>query len=356
MSLNPKSYDRLTINGQRMEKDELLEKASSVIQNQETPEWEVDMFRFVNEWLQPDEFMEVTTSGSTGNPKTLRIPKKAMLQSAFTTNHFFALNENHTALLCLSCKYIAGKMMVVRALSAGFNLITVPVSGHPLEQVNQEIDFAAMTPLQMSNELQKAKDRPFLPHTIILGGSRVSRELSRPLKHFPAQIWETYGMTETLSHIALRPVNGPHASDFFQPLPNVQISVDSHDCLVINVPGITDGALSTNDIAELQKDGSFRIKGRRDHVINTGGIKVIPEEIEKELASLLRGAFYIAAAPHPVLGQQLVLITEEKIPNKKYLLKKLKQLLPPYHAPRQIIEKERLPRTETGKIIRSSHQ
>ncbi|MFW5753922.1 MAG: long-chain fatty acid--CoA ligase, partial [Marinilabiliaceae bacterium] len=280
--------------------------------------------------------------------------KKAMLRSAFNTNDFFNLGPGHTALLCLSCKYIAGKMMVVRALAGGLHLVTVPVSGRPLQELGRPVGFAAMTPHQMSNEQQHPNN--FFPDTIILGGSPVGRQLSKGLKNCPSRIWETYGMTETLSHVALRPVNGPEASEFFQPMKGVRVSLDDRRCLVIEAEGITDRPVVTNDVAELQKDGTLRILGRIDNIINTGGIKVVPEEIEKTIATYMPAPFFISSVPHTVLGQEIVIISEKEVPEKEELLEKLKKILPPYHAPKQIIVKTPLPRTETGKLIRRSFE
>jgi len=347
-------YDKLTINGSFLDRYELLKKAEQVTNNPATPQWETELFSFIKEWLEPSEFIQIPTSGSTGTPKWIRVSKKAMLQSAFKTLAFFNLHAGQTALLCLSCKYIAGKMMVVRALAGGLHLITTPVSGRPLQQLRRHVDFAAMTPLQISNEQQKPNN--LFPVTLILGGSPVNRQLAKDLQDCPSRIWETYGMTETLSHVALRPVNGPDASDYFQPMKGVRLSLDDRRCLVIEAEGITHRPLLTNDLAELHKNGKFRIMGRIDNIINTGGIKVVPEEVEKTIAPYMAAPFFISSVAHPVLGQELVIITEQEIPEKENFLAKLKKILPPYHAPRQIIVKRPLPRTETGKFIRRSFE
>ncbi len=350
MTLDHHQYDKLKINGSFLERYELLQKAKRVKNNPDAPQWEIDLFRFIEEWLEPSEFIQISTSGSTGTPKMIPVSKKAMLRSAFNTIDFFNLLPGQTALLCLSCKFIAGKMMVVRALAGNLHLLTIPVSGRPLQTINRPVDFAAMTPLQLSNAHQASTI--FFPKTIILGGSPVSRQLSKALQDCPSCILETYGMTETLSHIALRPVNGPDASDFFQPMKGVRLSLDNRGCLVIEAEGITKRPVVTNDLAELHENGRFRIQGRIDNIINTGGIKVVPEEIENSIAPYMPAPFYISSVSHPVLGQELVIITEKEIPEKDEFLKKLKKILPPYHAPRQIIVKTPLPRTETGKIIR----
>lgn len=350
MTLDHQQYDKLRINNSLLKRDELIQKAEWVKNNPDAPQWEKDLFLFIESWLESSEFIPVPTSGSTGTPKWIQVSKKKMLRSAFNTIAFFNLYPGQTALLCLSCNYIAGKMMVVRALAGDLHLLTVPVSGRPLQTIDRPVDFAAMTPLQLSNEHQASNI--FFPKTIILGGSPVSRQLSNALQDCPSSIWETYGMTETLSHIALRPVNGQNASDFFQPMKGIRLSLDNRACLVIEAVGITNRPVVTNDLAELHENGRFRIKGRIDNIINTGGIKVVPEEVENSIAPYMPAPFYISSVSHPVLGQELVIITEKEIPEKDEFLKKLKKILPPYHAPRQIIVKTPLPRTETGKIIR----
>lgn len=352
MPLSHTKYSRLTLNGTPMEREQLLQMAGSVKEHPEPPKWESALFGFIREWLHPSEYLKVTTSGSTGRPKTIEISKSAMLKSAFNTLDFFGLSPGKHALLCLSCEYIAGKMMVVRAFAGDLDLVTVPVSGRPLKNLTRPVDFAALTPLQMSQELQQQSDHLQFLKNVILGGSPTGPELSSALQDQPFAAWETYGMTETLSHIALRRINGPSASPYFKPLKDVRLSTDERGCLVVDLPGVTRGPVVTNDIAELNEDGRFRIKGRSDNIINTGGIKVVPEEIERQISHFFKKPFFVSSLPHPVLGRELVLITEEFPTGEKELLEKIKKIVPPYHAPKQIIVKESLPRTETGKIIR----
>ncbi len=350
---NFKRYQQLTISGKRYAAPGLQALISDKLAQKRLPDWEVSLFSFLGEWLNDEDFITIHTSGSTGTPKPVQAGKDAMLQSAFNTLGFFNLKEGGLALLCLSCNYIAGKMMVVRALAGGLNLVPVPVTGHPLEKVNAPVDFAAMTPLQMSNELGVQPSRLHWLRKVILGGAPVSGELQQALNYQNFAAWETYGMTETLSHIALKSLNGAEASRWFTPLPGVTLSADARECLIIDAKGVTSGPITTNDLVELGADGRFRIKGRIDHVINSGGIKICPEEVEEQIAGILSQPFAIVPAKHDTLGQQPVLITEQPVVNPKELIEQMKNLLPPYHAPRKIMVLNPLPRTPTGKIIRT---
>lgn len=351
MQLNHNQYNSLTISGIQYNREELRKLCKEKQGGSNISDCEVAFYSFILEWLNDSSDVVVKTSGSTGAPKKMVVSKTAMLQSALNTVSFFDLKPGDKALLCLPCEYIAGKMMVVRAFAGQLNLIPVPVSGSPLSTLKTRVDFAALTPLQMNNELNKPQSRVELLKTVILGGSPVSNKLKSKLKTQPLEAWETYGMTETLSHIALRPLTGPKAEDFFTPMKNIDIRQDNRNCLIVYVPFISQKPIVTNDLVEINEKGKFRITGRYDNIINTGGIKVSPEEAESRIAHLIDQPFYISSVPHPQLGQELVLIMKEAPDHKNTLLEEIKSVLPPYHAPRKIIEKN-LEMTETGKIKR----
>ncbi|PWD98667.1 AMP-binding protein [Marinilabilia rubra] len=351
MPFKHKQYNSITISGTYYDSDALQKLCKEKLNNNSVAEWEIAFYSFIEEWLNESPEVEVKTSGSTGIPKKIKVSKSAMLQSALNTIGFFALKPGQKALLCLPCEYIAGKMMVVRAFAGQLNLIPVPVSGSPLSNLNTPVDFAALTPLQMSNELSKDQSRLNLLRTVILGGSPVSPDLKAKLQHEPVNVWETYGMTETLSHIALRPVNGSNAEVFFTPFDGIGITKDQRSCLVINAPFISEDPFVTNDLVEINDKGKFRIKGRYDNIINTGGIKVSPEDVESCISHLIDQPFYISSVPDPVLGQKLVLVMEKTPDDKRTFLEKIKSVLPPHHAPRKIVERK-LHLTETGKIKR----
>lgn len=351
MKLNHQQYNSLTISGVSYDASELGDLCKEKLHSKTLEHWEIAFYQFIEDWLDESPYIVVKTSGSTGSPKQMKAIKLAMLQSALNTIDFFDLKPGDKALLCLPCDFIAGKMMVVRALAGQLNLIPVPVTSCPLSTLDTKTDFAALTPQQMTNELNRTPGHLDLLETVILGGSPVSDALKSKLNPCSFNAWETYGMTETLSHIALKPLNGPKAEEFFTPLKNVRVWRDKRNCLMASVPYISPDAIATNDLVEINKNGKFKITGRYDNIINTGGIKVSPEEVESRIAHLIDQPFYISSVPHAALGQELVLIMPQAPENKDVLLKKLKSVLPPYHAPRKIIEKK-LTLTETGKIKR----
>ena len=214
---------------------------------------------FLEEWNSPSPYVRVQTSGSTGAPKPMLVEKERMRRSARITCDFLGLREGDTALLCMSLDYIAGKMMVVRAIERGLRLLTVTPSGHPLQHTG-DIDFAAMVPMQVYNSLQVPEERQRLMaiRHLIIGGGAIDVSLAAELKNFPHAVWSTYGMTETLSHIALRRLNGPETSEWYTPFDTVSVSLSDDGCLVIDAPEVCPQRLVTNDIAEI-KQGVFRI-------------------------------------------------------------------------------------------------
>ena len=306
---------------------------------------------FLAEWNNSSPTVLVHTSGSTGKPKPMLVEKRRMEASARITCRFLGLHEGDTALLCMPLDYIAGKMMVVRALTCGLRLVSVAPSSHPLSTLNSHLDFAAMVPLQVWNSLQVPDERQRLMQIrhLIIGGGAIDDALARQLADFPHQAWSTYGMTETLSHIALRRLNGPEASDWYTPFDGVTISLTDEGCLVIDAPAVHDGPLVTNDIAELSAQ-RFRILGRKDNVICSGGIKIQIEEVERLLRPHLRVPYIITKAPDEKLGEQVVLLTESKAVGD--VLAACRLHLPKYWVPRRILSVDRLPLTETGKPAR----
>ena len=309
---------------------------------------------FLEAWNNASETVLVHTSGSTGEPKPMLVEKRRMLASARRTNDFLGLKEGDTALLCMSLDYIAGKMMVVRAIERGLRLITVEPSGHPLAVKQPQIDFAAMVPMQVYNSLQVAEERERLMQIkhLIIGGGAIDDSLAAELKSFPNAVWSTYGMTETLSHIALRRLNGPEASEWYTPFPSVKVSLNEEGCLVIDALEVCAERLVTNDIAEVEQgDGStaFRILGRKDNVICSGGIKIQAEEVERELHPYLRVPYLITKRQDEKFGEVVVLLTEGAVEEAQ---KVCERILPKYHQPRVYLHVDRIPLTETGKPAR----
>ena len=323
---------------------------------------------FLEEWNNPSPYVHVQTSGSTGAPKPMLVEKQRMLNSARITCDFLGLREGDTALLCMSLDYIAGKMMVVRSIERGLKLISVEPSGHPLatvpvvRQAHQPctvpepvVGFAAMVPMQVYNSLQvpAEKERLMQIRHLIIGGGAIDDALASALKTFPNHVWSTYGMTETLSHIALRRLNGPEASEWYTPFPSVKVSLNEDRCLVIDAPLVCPSRLVTNDIAELSSGTvpsvKFRILGRKDNVICSGGIKIQIETVERQLRPHLQAPFLITKRPDAKFGEVVVLLTEGTVPEAKEVCLRI---LPKYHQPRVYLHVDQIPLTATGKPAR----
>ena len=344
---------------------------------------------FFSEWNNDSNRVLVHTSGSTGKPKPMMVEKKRMLNSARITCDFLGLKPGDSALLCMSLDYIAGKMVVVRSIERHLHLISVSPSGHPLKDINEEITFAAMVPMQVYNTLQVPEERERLTHVrhLIIGGGAIDASLEKELRSLPGNIaiWSTYGMTETLSHIALRRINGDEASEWYQPFDSVKISQTDEGCLVIDAPLVCAETLVTNDIVEIEpyiynkvekhdkeekhdkvEKLRFRIKGRKDNVICSGGIKIQIEEVEALLKPHLEKPFMIAKKKDEKFGEIAVLLTEDE--DLKKVEATIRRLLSgksddsnkssesanhKYWIPREFRYVEHLPLTETGKPKRS---
>ena len=342
---------------------------------------------FFSEWNNDSDRVLVHTSGSTGKPKPMMVEKKRMLNSARITCDFLGLKPGDSALLCMSLDYIAGKMVVVRSIERHLHLISVSPSGHPLKDidlkdangkdVNGEITFAAMVPMQVYNTLQVPEERERLTHIrhLIIGGGAIDASLEKELQALPGNIaiWSTYGMTETLSHIALRRINGAEASEWYQPFDSVKISQTEEGCLVIDAPLVCAETLVTNDIVEIEsyiynkvEKLRFRIKGRKDNVICSGGIKIQIEEVEALLKPHLEKPFMLAKKKDEKFGEIAVLLSEDK--GIKKVEATIRRLLSgksddsnksseskshKYWIPREFRYVEHLPLTETGKPKRS---
>ncbi|TRX46516.1 AMP-binding protein [Bacteroides sp. HF-5092] len=313
-----------------------------------------DLYLFLNEWFNASPVITVYTSGSTGTPKELIVRKDQMMQSARLTCEFLNLKEGQSALLCMNLRYIGAMMVVVRSLVAGLNLIVRPASGHPLADIKEPLGFVAMVPLQVYNTLQIPEEKERLKQTdiLIIGGGAVDEALEAEIKHLPTAVYSTYGMTETLSHIALRRLNGTSASEHYYPFSSVKLSLSAENTLIIDAPLVCDGTLQTNDIARIYPDGSFMILGRKDNVINSGGIKIQAEEIEKVLRPFIPLPFVITSVPDHRLGQAVTLLIAGQLDTKE-IEDKLQTILEPYYRPRYILTTDCIPQTKNGKISRA---
>lgn len=341
--------------------------------------FELELLVFLRTWFDDNPELEVKTSGSTGTPKVMSVSKERMMNSARLTLEFLQLKRGDRALLCMPLEYIAGKMVVVRALVGGLDLQVVAPCGHPLQKVAADLDFAAMIPLQVYNSLQKPGERARLAAVkqLIIGGGAIDAELEQELRSFPHKVWSTYGMTETLSHIALRRLNGSEASQFYQPFAQVKLSLSPEDTLVIEAPQVSAQTLVTNDIVVFNEKGQFRIKGRKDNVINSGGIKLQIEELEAQLKALQpQWDFLISSQPHPKFGQVVVLLlTKRSLPSELGELSDLSDpnelsehssvraflqtqlcALTRFARPKRYLLVDELPRTGTNKPDRAAAQ
>ncbi len=314
---------------------------------------------FLDEWDSPCPTMALQTSGSTGKPTLLHAGKDAMRASALMSCRAFGLQQGDTALLCLPLRYIAGKMMVVRALVGRLRLVVVEPCADPLATPDLEgvsLDFAPLVPMQAIRCLARRNGRAQLAgiRNLLLGGGFVEPELEAALQDIPTcRAYASYGMTETLSHVALRRLNGAERSPFYSTLPGVTAGLSAEGTLCLRAPHLGIRHLETNDLAEMNAAGGFLILGRRDAVINSGGIKIQAEEVEGHLRSATGLTLIAVPRPHPELGQCLALLwegSEEEEPR----LRAACQTLPRYHRPHLLHHLTALPRTATGKLARAA--
>ena len=303
---------------------------------------------FVNSWEDDSEYVMAHTSGSTGAPKTISLLKSDMLLSAEATNRFFCVDKSSLLYMPLSIDYIAGKMMVVRALVADCALQVVTPSVNPLPEMPYgSISLLPIVPAQTESLLSS----PWigLVENIIVGGSPLSTEREESLLKLPSSCYATYGMTETCSHIALRKLG----EDYYKALPGIRFSSDDRCCLVIESEGFSWHRLVTNDVVELIDSTTFRWLGRADNIINSGGIKIVPEDIERRISSLLDGRrFYITSRPSAKWGEELVMVVEGSDFDVEVFQAAVQSLLPRKLHPKDVILLPEIPLTSSGKIIR----
>ena len=354
-------YSNLILNAQSYSKSELLELSQKKLNNSLTEEWQLRVFSFIQEWLDDNDFMLVQTSGSTGNPKQLRVEKKAMIQSAFTTGNFFELKRGNTALMCLPANFIAGKMMIVRAFVLGLNLIIAPPKSNILACLgHMPIDFASVVPMQiqkiMSSDKNNRNNSLFNIGTLLVGGASINRQQKSFLATLKCRVFATYGMTETLTHIAVQRIERGKLNSYYNPLPGVEITKDKRGCLVINARHLNINSLATNDLVEINKDGQFTLVGRVDNIINTGAVKVSPEIIEEKLSMLIKERRYmIYPEKDSLFSQKVALLLEGEDMSedeKKSLITNLNTKLKKFEKLRTISFLPKFAETNSGKIHR----
>ncbi len=312
---------------------------------------------FLMDWISPREEVVVRTSGSTGKPKSITLKKQAMVNSALATGAYFGIREKSSALLCLSADHIAAKMMLVRAMVLGLSLDAVTPSSSPLSGIDKHYDLCSMVPLQLDKSVRHLSKIG----TLLVGGAPIPKRLRDRLKDTETRIYETYGMTETCSHIAVRYVDGGKQpkqeglSEHFHTLPGIAVSADERGCLLIHAPELGIETLKTNDLVHLVSENEFDWLGRWDNIINSGGVKLIPEQIEEKLRPAVTGRFIVTSKPDDTLGEKLVLVIEGEKKHRD-LLDKISEMrkLEKFEKPKEVYYLDRFPQSDSGKVKRDA--
>jgi O-succinylbenzoic acid--CoA ligase len=323
--------------------------------------FEKTTLEFIGQWLNGEQEFYLTTSGSTGSPKPMTILRQQMEQSAVATEKALSLRRGSHALVCLDTNFIAGKMMLVRCFTSGLYVRAVTPSANPLANINwgNQVHFVAFVPYQL-HAILHSPEAAFLNQleNIIIGGAPLAADMQKELQSFRCKAFLTYGMTETISHIALKRLNGEEASSLFRTLPGVFVDIDDRSCLIIHCPYIS-AKVVTNDIVRLIDQTTFDWVGRFDNVINSGGLKISPEELERQIEEVsgldLHRKAVISAIPDRALGEKLVLVCEGgplKSGQKNRIIDLLSQELPKFSVPKDIICLSSFPLTRTGKVNR----
>ena len=336
----------------------LMEYCSQSLSDPSLEQWKRNVLHFIAELLDPRvrEF-EQKTSGTTGDPKVHMLKKEAMELSARRTLQYFRLLPGDGALLCLPIQYVAGKMMVARAMVGGLNLQLVEPSGRPLKEWNDPVRFAAMVPLQVYESLEHGDSLTSIS-TLLVGGGEIPAALRRMLERIsPTEIYESFAMTETYTHFAVRKIVKDKTESRFQLLPGTKIGLDARGCLVVDMPGITEEPVITNDLVEISNEGNgFKWLGRYDHVIKSGGIKIIPELLEQKIGQQLGYDCLVIPEPDPRLGARLVLVVEcpEPAPPVAEWENTFSKYLSKYEIPKRIVVLGKIPRNSSFKYDRNT--
>lgn len=338
----PKIHPEFKLNGRSLNHQGLMTVAYSYVK--EGDEWEKEVGDFLLNWLDDFDVLTVETSGSTGKPQSIKLRKEHFINSASNTGNWFNLPKECEALCCLPLNYIAGKMMMIRAISLGWHLDIVKPSSNPFSDLRKRYDFTALTNHQVLNSLtdiHKSKK-------IIIGGGPIALNLAELLKNKHTKAYHTYGMTETCSHIAIRKIH-PVYEDAFNCMEGITVSLDDRGCLVIVAPELAQDTLTTNDLAEITGENQFKILGRIDQVINTGGVKVHPQQIEEKLSSQIHNRFFIYGKVNEELGQEVVLVIEGEAGNDPSF-----EELDKFQTPKSVVYVNEFKETHTGKVDRKA--
>lgn len=345
-----KVHNKFKLNGVHYSHEQLKEVAYSFIKEGE--EYERLIGDFLTDWLSDEEYVIARTSGSTGSPTKVKILKEHMVNSAFATGDFFEVYAGDSALQCLPANYIAGKMMLVRAILLGWELDLTEPTLSPIFDYLKPYKFCSMLPSQLTRMVDYVGNI----ENILVGGAVVSRKLKGKIQKCPSNIFETYGMTETITHIAARRLNNFDRSPlkkeqwhYFTVLPNVSISQDLRGCLVIDAPFVSSNELITNDLVTIHSEKTFDWLGRIDNVINSGGVKIFPEQIESKLSEFMDQRYLIASEEDETLGQKVILVIEG---GEQDLDKSIFKVLDKFEVPKKVYYLPSFVDTFSGKVQR----
>ena len=344
----------IKINGHYYNEDKLDVLIADKLSSPNLTDWEAELFTFLQAWFSRSKTISAQTSGSTGEPASIELPKTVMVKSAERTIEYFGLKKGNRLLLSLPCRYIAGKMMVVRAIVGKMELITVDPSSEFEILLYDSFDFGAMVPNQVFKLLEFPSGTEKLEniYNLLIGGSAIPAAMESHISLLRSRVVSTYGMTETASHIAIRELSGEKRSADYHCLPGISVTLNENDCLQIHVPERPE-PLQTNDMAKVLSPTRFRILGRADDVIISGGIKYWPESIEKKLETWISTRFIISAIPDEKLGEKLVLVIEDTPSDIEWIQQKAAQILSPFERPRLVCFLEKFPQTPNGKLRRN---
>ena len=322
-------------------------------------EWEKSAIDFCKEWLLGITYFSLQTSGSTGLPKKIEINKNQMLASAKATQNFFGTGPDTRILNTLNVNYIGGKMNLVRAMVWNCPILLVPPSNQPINEATQNFypDFISLVPSQIETMLkEKVKLDGF--KQILIGGAPVNDELKALIYESGIPAWQSYGMTETVSHIALARISNTDL--IYQTLPKVEIGTSTEGTLWLKSPMSNHQKIQTNDLVEILDQFSFRWLGRADFIINSGGIKIQPEHLEKEAEPIIQALFpssrfFFWGEKDRFFGEKLVLFleSEKDLSKSKKLISELKAFLPKYQMPKEVYFCENFDYSPSGKLNRS---
>jgi len=348
----------IKVNGRGYSQDEL--KRQSSFESAQS-DFEKSTLKFCHDWFNDQQEFTIQTSGSTGSPKSITLLRAQMETSARQSIEVLQLKAGETALVCLDTKYIAGQMMLVRSLIASMNIVAIEPSSNPFDRIIDQIDFVALVPYQLENSIEHKFERLNQVRCAIIGGASMSHSLKEKIKKSNCAIYSTYGMTETISHIALQRLNGENAEDYFNTFPTIDLRLDNRGCLCIKANYLKE-EIVTNDLVELVAENKFRWVGRIDNIINSGGIKVIPEKVESVFGKIfdsfqIKNRFFITGLADEKLGNKVIIVVEGIGFNneiQKKILAEGIQVLTKFELPREFIFIQHFKETATGKINRSA--